>query len=127
MALRLPLVFRAASRRACVLLTIGLVATLCSDVVAINESKTINLAVDISGLMPMPARQLQTMIDEITALWEPHGISFTWITMAHRVERPDIVPRVEVVDDGCRRAESCLPGGGPGRPGARGPEHLGSV
>ena len=52
----------------------------------------------------MPARQLNAMVGEVTALWVPHGVSFTWITTPLQGGPSSVIPAVRVIDDGCRPA-----------------------
>jgi len=46
----------------------------------LKPAAAIQLGVDITALSAMPPRQLLTMVREAEAIWEPHGVSLTWIS-----------------------------------------------
>src|SRR5262245_25563853 len=40
----------------------------------------VELQLDVTELPPMPARQLQGMVAEATAIWKAHGVALTWLS-----------------------------------------------
>jgi hypothetical protein len=97
-------VFREPRRLAGVIL-VGIAAAICGTaVMAFRPNTTLELSVDVTALMPMPTLRLNAMVREVTALWVPHGVSFTWIATPPRWEPSGVIPTIRVIDDGCRPA-----------------------
>jgi hypothetical protein len=97
-------------RRPAGVLLFGIVAAMCeAAVMAFPPNKTVSLSIDVTALMPMRALQLNAMVSEVTALWVPHGISFTWITTPLQGGPSSVIPLVRVIDDGCRLARVWAP------------------
>jgi len=45
----------------------------------LKPAPALHLSVDIGALAAMPPRQIQTMVREATALWEPYGVALDWV------------------------------------------------
>jgi hypothetical protein len=45
----------------------------------LKPAPALHLSVDIGALAGMPPRQIQTMVREATAIWEPYGVALDWV------------------------------------------------
>ncbi len=77
-------------------------------VLGVASESSITFSVDITALMPMSDAQLRAMVSETTALWKPHGVTFTWIT-GPRHEAPIPGRTLRVFGDGCQLEPLCRP------------------
>ena len=51
----------------------------------LKPAPALHLSVDIGALSAMPPRQIQTMVREATAIWEPYGVALDWIQFGRNV------------------------------------------
>jgi hypothetical protein len=50
----------------------------------LKPAPALHLGVDIAALSTMPPRQIQTMVREATAIWEPYGVALGWIRWSEK-------------------------------------------
>jgi hypothetical protein len=51
----------------------------------LKPAPALHLSVDIGALAAMPTRQMETMVREATAIWEPYGVALDWVRPGKQV------------------------------------------
>jgi hypothetical protein len=51
----------------------------------LKPAPALHLSVDIGALAAMPTRQMETMVRETTAIWEPYGVALDWVRPGEQV------------------------------------------
>ena len=51
----------------------------------LKPAPALHLGVDIGALAAMPTRQMETMVREATAIWEPYGVALDWVRPGEQV------------------------------------------
>jgi hypothetical protein len=71
----------------------------------------VTLGVDVTELL-LPQRELRSLTQETSAIWEPHGVALRWITSPVERFLPNAHHTVVVLGDDCPPAHARPPAGG---------------